>query len=92
MQTRDKDGLNSFRVHLTKMHSGKGYKTCPLCGCPIRPVIWLDAQGRLLHTGKERGGAVHLRKMCEVCWRESRGLVGDVKETESFNLNLEEVI
>lgn len=67
-----------------------GYKPCPLCGTPIRPLIWLGPTGRILKqsTGPSIGRPVELRKMCEVCFIENRGQVGG--ESHGVKVHLDE--
>ena len=69
--------LYEARYRIKSRYSGLGYKPCPLCDTPIRPVIHMSPGGRIYEKGPIE---VHLRKMCEVCWRE-------LSEIETYTIN-----
>lgn len=63
------------RARLRRDFGHLGYKKCSICESPVRPKIRMDpATNGILTVG---GIEVTLRLLCEICWREHRGIFGD---------------
>lgn len=66
---RGRESANVWRTKLREKFGKMGYDECPLCGTPIRPVLYVDPTGKVQSRKGSCCAELNLKRMCEVCWR-----------------------
>jgi len=75
LKKADPQALDQRRHYLRERYKGRDYPLCPLCGTPIRSIIYVDPSTDRIMSDEAASKdvvkiAYKLTRMCEVCFQE----------------------